>query len=333
MSFFKKLGRKAGGRLSSKVDAKSLDIQEGAHEKAVPTDQDKRSGGASNGRRGDKTPGEGSIHSSTPAQTVNISGGTFNEVQNQYIINAESDNKLFATLNPIPAAHDCQEVASKVTECFAGTRRQLLLDIEKWRTTESSVPIFILDGIAGIGKTTVVKTICARAAADHRLAASWFFSRDQQDRKSTRAFVGTLAFQLSKYHPSFRDRIAQALKDQPDILQKTIRAQFDTLVDEPLQAMLTEVVGTHTISIDAIDECDLNEATEILSILLTMIPKHPQFDSSLLAAQSVPFDCSSKNIGVLTSSTYMRSKILSSRQTYAFTSTTASLRSKWMKLS
>ncbi|KAH6904340.1 hypothetical protein BKA70DRAFT_1226618 [Coprinopsis sp. MPI-PUGE-AT-0042] len=209
-----------------------------------------------------------SRESSIQGQTVNISGGTFTDVYigNQTNIhNVVDDNynggKLFEKLHPVSAAHDCQEVASKVTECFEGTRQQLLHDIETWRTAESSVPILILDGIAGIGKTTVVKTACARAAAEHRLIASWFFSRDQQDRR---------------YHPALRDRIARALGDHPDILQKAIRVQFEILIHEPLQAVIHELGGTHAISIDAVDECNLEEAIEILSILLRTAPKHPQ---------------------------------------------------------
>ncbi|KAH6916431.1 hypothetical protein BKA70DRAFT_1140603, partial [Coprinopsis sp. MPI-PUGE-AT-0042] len=151
------------------------------------------------------------------------------------------------------------------------------------------MPIFILDGIAGIGKTTVVKTVCSRAAAERRLAASWFFSRDQQDRKSTRGFVGTLAYQLSRYHPDLRDRISQALKDQPDILQKSIRVQFKTLIHEPLQAVLQELGGTHAISIDAIDECNLDEASEMLSILLDTVPKYPQLRLLITCRPERPF--------------------------------------------
>jgi NACHT domain len=151
------------------------------------------------------------------------------------------------------------------------------------------VPIYILDGIAGIGKTTVVKTFCTRTAAQRRLAASWFFSRDQQDRKTTRGLIATLAYQLSKYHPALRDRIAQALKDNPDILQKTIRVQFDTLIHEPLKAVAPELEGTHAMTIDAIDECDLVEATEILSILLVAIPQHPQLRLLVTCRPERPF--------------------------------------------
>jgi NACHT domain len=180
-------------------------------------------------------------------------------------------------------------VASKVTECFEGTREELLLYIETWRVTDSSAPIFILDGIAGIGKTTVVKTFSARAAAQHRLAASWFFSRDQQDRKSTRSFVGTLAFQLASYHPILRERIVQALMDHPDILQKEVRTQFDTLIHKPLQAALRELGGTHAISIDAIDECNVEEATEVLSILLSRLPQLPQLRVLITCRPERPF--------------------------------------------
>ncbi|KAH6887149.1 hypothetical protein BKA70DRAFT_1464349 [Coprinopsis sp. MPI-PUGE-AT-0042] len=183
------------------------------------------------------------------------------------------NTKLFEVLNPVPAAHDCEVVSSKVTECFTGTRQQLLHDIETWRTT-GSVPIFILDGIAGIGKSTIVKSVCAQAAAERSLAASWFFSRDEQDRRTTRGFVRTLAYQLASHHPTLRERISEVLKAQPDILQKAIRMQFDALVHEPLRGVFENQSETHTISIDAIDECNLTEAIELLSILLNSIPQH-----------------------------------------------------------
>ncbi|KAH6874860.1 hypothetical protein BKA70DRAFT_1577128 [Coprinopsis sp. MPI-PUGE-AT-0042] len=302
MSLLKKLGRKIGGKRSKhgdEVHAATSDVQGGVKNKAICETESGTVAILEDTERevalqSDKSLGEGTSTNLALGHTVNINGGTFTEIQSQinhfqYITSEEKNNKLFSTLNPVAAAHDCQEVASKVSECFAGTRQQLLLDIEKWRTTESSVPIFILDGIAGIGKTTVVKTVCTHAAAEHRLAASWFFSRDQQDRKSTRAFVGTLAYQLARYSPEFGERIAQALRDHPDILQNTIRAQFDTLTYEPLQAVLQELGGTRAISIDAIDECDLNEATEILSILLNTIPKYPQLRLLITCRPERPF--------------------------------------------
>jgi NACHT domain len=192
-----------------------------------------------------------------------------------HICLAESKGiKLFELLNPVPAAHDCEVVNSKLSECFTGTRQQLLHDLHAWRTT-GVVPIYILDGIAGIGKSTIVKSLCAQAAAEMCLAASWFFSRDEQDRKTTRGFVRTLAYQLALHHPILRDRISQVLKAQPDILQKAIRVQFEALVNEPLQGVFEKENEPHAIFIDAMDECNLTEAIELLSILLNTIPQHP----------------------------------------------------------
>ncbi|KAH6867753.1 hypothetical protein BKA70DRAFT_1579170 [Coprinopsis sp. MPI-PUGE-AT-0042] len=235
----------------------------------------------------------------TEGNRISISGGTFNNagrdiishqthIQNHYISEDSMDSKLFERLNPVPAAHDCEAVNSKVSECFAGTRQQLLHDIETWRTT-GSVPIFILDGIAGIGKSTIVKTVCAQAGAERSLAASWFFSRDEQDRKTTRGFVRTLAYQLASHHPTLRERISEVLKSQPDILQKAIRMQFDALVHEPLRGVFDNQSETHTISIDAIDECNLTEAVELLSILLNSIPQHPALRLLVTCRPERPF--------------------------------------------
>ncbi|KAH6900870.1 hypothetical protein BKA70DRAFT_729719 [Coprinopsis sp. MPI-PUGE-AT-0042] len=231
-------------------------------------------------------------HLSQQGNPISISGGTFNsagrDIINQYLTEDSKDSKLFELLNPVPAAHDCEVVSSKVSECFTGTRQQLLHDIETWRTT-GSVPIFILDGIAGIGKSTIVKTVCAQASFERRLAASWFFSRDEQDRKTTRGFVRTMAYQLATYHPALRDRISQVLKTQPDILQKAIRMQFEALIHEPLRGVFEDQSQTHTISLDAIDECNLTEAVELLSILLTTIPQHPSLRLLVTCRPERPF--------------------------------------------
>ncbi|KAH6887208.1 WD40-repeat-containing domain protein [Coprinopsis sp. MPI-PUGE-AT-0042] len=263
MSFLKRFGRKLG------VDRK--------HRATANEDANTRPGSL---QRGGSVLGRGSqSHECRQGNHISISGGTINNVgrdliHNHYISEDSKDSKLFELLNPVPAAHDCEVVSSKVSECFAGTRQQLLHDIETWRTT-GSVPIFILDGIAGIGKSTIVKTVCAQAAAEQSLAASWFFSRDEQDRKTTHGFVRTLAYQLASYHPTLRDRISQVLKAQPDILQKAIRMQFEALIHEPMRDVFGNQSETHTISIDAVDECNLIEAVELLSVLLNSIPQHP----------------------------------------------------------
>ena len=53
--------------------------------------------------------------------------------------------------------------------CFEGTRSALLAKVGRWISGstsdgQSSRPIYVLDGIAGVGKSTVAITVAQRAA-------------------------------------------------------------------------------------------------------------------------------------------------------------------------
>ena len=69
--------------------------------------------------------------------------------------------------------------------CFEGTRSTLLAKVGRWMTGSASdghnPPLYVLDGIAGIGKSTVAITVAQRAAGINSLGATFFFSRDQDD--------------------------------------------------------------------------------------------------------------------------------------------------------
>ncbi|KAH6887146.1 hypothetical protein BKA70DRAFT_1410014 [Coprinopsis sp. MPI-PUGE-AT-0042] len=293
MSFLKKVGWKLGARRRNRAEA---DDEATSPPETRHKEIEVQAAGETRGI-GDICPAPLDLHSTTSRDIIQRPTDSLSAAELSITLvgtsslkhqSNSSDIKLFEVLNPVPAAHDCEVVSSKVSECFAGTRQQLLHDIEAWRTT-GSVPIFILDGIAGIGKSTIVKTVCAQAAAEQSLAASWFFSRDEQDRKTTRGFVRTLAYQLASHHPTLRERISEVLKSQPDILQKAIRMQFDALVHEPLRGVFENQSETHTISIDAIDECNLTEAVELLSILLNSIPQHPALRLLVTCRPERPF--------------------------------------------
>jgi len=76
----------------------------------------------------------------------------------------------------------------------------------------SRSPIYVLDRIAGIGKSTIAQTVAERAAALDYLGASFFFSRNEEERKNGKLFFGTIAFQLSQYDHEFATRIGMALE-------------------------------------------------------------------------------------------------------------------------
>lgn len=85
---------------------------------------------------------------------------------------------------------------SQRSVCFQNTRQQVLIGITEWMTsTAPNQPsIYVLDGIAGIGKSTVAQTIAQHCAELGYLGASFFFSKTEGDCKTARLFFSTIAY-------------------------------------------------------------------------------------------------------------------------------------------
>ena len=94
---------------------------------------------------------------------------------------------------------------------------KLLTGIGRWMSDtlsdgdETGKPIYVLDGIAGVGKSTVAKTVAQRAASINSLGASFFFSRDDANRQHASSFVHTIAYQLALCDPAYGEGVAKAL--------------------------------------------------------------------------------------------------------------------------
>ena len=136
--------------------------------------------------------------------------------------------------------------------------------------------IYVLYGVAGIGKSTVAKTLAERAAEANVLGASFFFSRNEDNRKTARLFFPTLANHLARYDDTFARHVNKVLEDDPDAAGRDIRKQFDSLIARPLRLATVERKLPVLIVIDALDECEENGATTILTLLAYEIPKIPR---------------------------------------------------------
>ena len=148
--------------------------------------------------------------------------------------------------------------------CLKGTRESVLDEIEQWSEDSEKSPVFWLNGLAGTGKTTIAQTIAERVFAEGRLGASFFCSRDFEDRSDLRFIFPTLAFQLAYKYPDFRSRIVSVLRTNPDVVYESLCNQMQKLIAEPLQAAGVSTV----IVIDALDECKDDEpSSAILSVL------------------------------------------------------------------
>jgi gluconate kinase len=138
-------------------------------------------------------------------------------------------------------------------------------------------PIYVLHGIAGIGKSTIAQTIAQRAAELGYLGASFFFSRNEEHRKSGKLFFSTIALQLSQHDPAFASHIGAALERVPDAATRRIPDQLKELIINPLHEHCRSNSRLVLIVIDALDECDVQDGKEILNLLRQAMPQLAYF--------------------------------------------------------
>ena len=127
-----------------------------------------------------------------------------------------------------------------------------------------------MNGLAGTGKTTIAQTIAERVFADGLLGASFFCSRDFEDRSGLKFIFPTLAVQLAHAHAEFRSILVPLVQSDPGILRESLYGQMDKLIVQPLVKSGISTV----IVIDALDECkDREPSSAILSVLRQSVTK------------------------------------------------------------
>ena len=162
------------------------------------------------------------------------------------------------------AAFDSYEEGQN-TECLQGTRIKLLQDVADWANSCNGKPICWINGMAGTGKSTISRTVARRLHKQGQLGASFFFKRDEADRRNASKLVTTLAAQLAAHVPSIRHSIFDSLDRRPDILQKAPVEQVEDLILVPLTSLSRN--EQIFIVIDALDECDNKDIRTIFSLL------------------------------------------------------------------
>ena len=156
--------------------------------------------------------------------------------------------------------------------CLRGTRESVLNEIESWTKDFNKSPVFWLNGLAGTGKSTIAQTVAERVFADGLLGASFFCSRDFEDRSDLHFIFPTLAFQLAHKYPDFRVHLAALLQSNPDVVDESLYSQMERLIVEPLRSADLSTV----IVIDALDECrDEEPSSAILSVLGRFVEQIP----------------------------------------------------------
>ena len=159
--------------------------------------------------------------------------------------------------------------------CFTGTREALLDKISTWFDEDGAhtPQIFWLSGLGGTGKTAVSHTVCERMDAKDQLGASFFFSRDEADRRRVASVIPSLAFQLASKNSTYLHNLCDVLKAHPDAPSRAQLYQLKELLLDPLKKV--PALPRYLIVLDALDECDKERGTEggdLIPLILRELP-------------------------------------------------------------
>jgi NACHT domain len=160
--------------------------------------------------------------------------------------------------------------------CTDGTRVSLLGNLLSWATADDSFHVFWLNGMAGTGKTTVMETFCRYLDREGLLGASFFCSI--KSRRAVHAIFPSIARTLARNHPRFHEKLVDVLTSGKcsDPLGMNLKDQYERLILGPAEeAFSTDSDEITVISIDALDECDDEEGTQIKMLLKTILDRKP----------------------------------------------------------
>ncbi|KIL55629.1 hypothetical protein M378DRAFT_173469 [Amanita muscaria Koide BX008] len=205
------------------------------------------------------------------------------EIQGNAVINHLTDTneakKSIVNLPRAQASHKDYETKKKSGPCFPGTRQALLREMMDWMTDSGESRMYILSGLAGIGKSTVVYTLATQAAELGLLGASFFFSRDEADRRSAKKFFSTIAFQLCVYDKTFSKAIGDVLLTECGAAATTQdpQTQLKALIMDPLRSIVQSRARPILVVVDALDECDEDDEDSVVMGLSQLVRLLPSF--------------------------------------------------------
>ncbi len=136
---------------------------------------------------------------------------------------------------------------------------------------------FWLNGLAGIGKSTIAKTVAGLVHDKGILGGSFFFSRGDEQLTNPTLVFPTLAFQLAHLDKSLMSSIGQALESDASCASASVQIQLQKLIVEPMEASFSSTSLKRVIFvIDALDECRNEERTgKIVMLLLSHLKRIP----------------------------------------------------------
>ncbi|KAE9394627.1 hypothetical protein BT96DRAFT_886390 [Gymnopus androsaceus JB14] len=157
--------------------------------------------------------------------------------------------------------------------CVEGTRKDIIENILSWckDLSPESPSIYWLNGMAGTGKSTIALTICDILTKENkatRLGASFFCSRQVQNRGKQANVIPAIAYQLALSFPPFGRALLDAKLDAQPI---SVKEHSKRMLIEPWKAAISEHVAPIIVVIDALDELEGMEGSQFFQNLMALM--------------------------------------------------------------
>ena len=136
----------------------------------------------------------------------------------------------------------------------------------EWSADLGHKSIFWLNSMAGIGKSTIARTITRTLIKQKRFVANFFFSRGRGDLSHTSKLFNTIARQLAATSQALRYYICEAIAKHNNISRQSMRDQWTKLIYQPLIKLSGDPKSPlfFVVVIDALDKYGRQEDITIL---------------------------------------------------------------------
>mgnify|MGYP001402858539 CR=1 FL=1 len=192
--------------------------------------------------------------------------------------NAGVMNRLMDELDPLDFSGDIL-----IHQPWFVGREWIFHDIRKWLAQKDASRIYWLTGLPGIGKTSISVHLLQKCP---NIVAFHLCIRGHSEKSSPKRTVCSLAFQLSKQLPEYREKLVQ-LNLKREIDRCNDSALFDVLMVEPLQNLSSPTDAPLVILIDGLDEASVDSYNPMVEFIASYFCKLPSWLRFIITSRPV----------------------------------------------
>ncbi|KAG9097865.1 hypothetical protein FRC06_007095 [Ceratobasidium sp. 370] len=156
-------------------------------------------------------------------------------------------------------------------KCIAGTREDIINEIGAWALRSDAGPSLAwVQGLAGLGKSSIAASVCRQLDEKHALACSFFCKRDNPELRDPRRVLTTIIYGLARQWEAYGEAVIAVIREDPDLHSRHIQPLYDALVTKPLQGLTgpKQPTGALVVIVDALDECGDDTTRKLLLVCL-----------------------------------------------------------------